>query len=178
LTDLIEQCERRMPKKHPPDAPSGASIEDTILHALESLRAQMDKARQFLVAGEEMDAKLSAVLAGGRAGDDRQRAIDKFPYAGKEVIDAIEDLLDERAHALSRDEIVTTVLARGVFIGKGEYAKGDPAVQVGKSLKYHLMGREEKQAIYPKRIKALDPRLKELNGLIGLPDWPDEKFSP
>ncbi|HEY3768146.1 MAG TPA: hypothetical protein VGN44_05695 [Candidatus Angelobacter sp.] len=137
----------------------------------------MQMARQFLAEGSEMAAKLEAILQGRATTHQHLRAVETLPYIGWDVIDAIMHLLDESKHALPREEIISTVLARGVFLGKGVDAKGEPEVQIGKSLKYHLMTRAEKQETYKKRkIKAVDPRLREINGLIGRAEWPDEKF--
>ncbi|HEV7522968.1 MAG TPA: hypothetical protein VGP89_17840 [Candidatus Angelobacter sp.] len=123
-----------------------------------------------------MVAKLEAISE-GRGAVSHPREIANLPYVGINVIEAILLLLDERGRALPREEIITTVLARGVFIGKGIDAKGEPAVQVGKSLKYHLLSRDQRQQTYGKRkIKAVDPVLREMNGLIGRAEWPDEKF--
>jgi hypothetical protein len=174
-----EQCNERrstLPKREPPETQAGGSIEDTILRTLESLRDQMKKARLFLAAAEAACAQLEAIRAGHGA-EPHPRAIADLPYVGMDVIEAILLLLNERDRALPRQEIIDTVLARGVFVGKGIDAKGEPAVQVGKSLKYHLLSKDQRQKTYGKRkIKAVDPVLREMNGLIGRSEWLDEKF--
>lgn len=165
-----------MPKREPPETQTGGSIEDTILRTLEDLRDQTKKARLFLAAAESAIAQLEAIVS-GRAAEPHPRAIADLPYIGMDVIGAVKHLLNGSGRALSREEIIEVVLARGVFVGKGIDAKGEPAVQVGKSLKYHLLSRDERQKTYGKRkIKAVDPVLREMNGLIGLAEWPDEKF--
>lgn len=165
-----------MPKREPPEAQTGGSIEDTILQpALDSLRLQIAKAEQWLVSAKQALAKWESIRV-GEGVSQPQRSIADMPYIGKDVIDAILDFLDERGRALSREEIISTVLARGVFLGRGLDAKGQPEVQVAKSLKYHLLSREEKQQKYKRNIRAVDPALREMNGLIGRSGWGDEKF--
>lgn len=165
-----------MPKREPPEAQTGGSIEDTILQpALDSLRLQIAKAQQFIASCQKMVSDIEEILA-GRGASPLQRSIAEMPYIGKDVIEAILDFLDERGRALSREEIISTVLARGVFLGRGLDAKGQPEVQVAKSLKYHLLSREEKQQKYKRNIRAVDPVLREMNGLIGRAEWGDEKF--
>jgi hypothetical protein len=160
-----------MPKREPPEPQTGGRIEDTILQAEESLREQIQKARRFIEEGEATLAKLEAIRSSETAPSQR-RTIASLPYIGWQVIDAIEHFLDEKAEPQTREDIVRAVLDRGVYLGKGEGAKGDPAAQVSKSLRYHLMPRHQKQKRYGNRIKALEPRLKEFpNGKIGRAEW-------
>lgn len=168
-----------MPKREPPETQAGGSIEDTILQPhLDSLRLQIAKAVQFIEYAQRMASELEALLE-GRGMAPQHQTVGNLPYVGWDMIDAITDLLDERGHALSREEIIETVLSRGVYVGKGVDAKGAPELQVGKSIKYHLLTREQKQEVYKnrkKKIKAKPAVLREMNGLIGRAGWGDEKF--
>jgi hypothetical protein len=160
-----------MPKRVPPEPQTGGSIEDTILQAEDSLRASVEKARQFVREGEEMLQKMAGMRTGSPSSLHR-RTVLSLPYLGWQVIDAILHFLDEKGEPQKRDEIIRTVIDRGVYIGKGLTAKGDAEAQVSKSLAYHLASRAAKQKRYGKRVKAVDPKLKEFpDGKIGRADW-------
>jgi hypothetical protein len=166
-----------MPKKETQEIQPEWRFEDLTLQPnIDFVRSQIEKAQQFIAAAQEHEAKLVSILS-GRIAAAEPRTPTGYLYAGWRVIDAIGSLLAERDHALSKQELTDTVLARGVFKGKGKNAKGTPDVQVGKSITYFLMNGQNRQDKYKKRkIKAADPILREMNELIGLAEWPDEKF--
>jgi hypothetical protein len=160
-----------MPKREPPEPQTGGSIEDTILQAEDSLRASVEKAKQFVRDGEEMLQKMASIRTGA-AGALHRRTLLALPYVGWQVIDAILHFLDEKGEPQRPEDIIRTVIDRGVYIGKGLTAKGDAEAQIKKSLAYHLTSRAARQKSYGKQIKALDPKLKEFpDGKIGRAEW-------
>lgn len=174
-----------MPERKPPEpqtgdrspqhaqrAPGSPGIEDTIVQAEEALRAQLDKAKLFVQEGEEMLARLRQIRTGD-ASTLQKRALENLPYIGQQVIDAVLHYLDEKKEPQPREDLIAAVLARGVFVGKGGgRLRGEPESQVRKSLTYHLMERQQKQKAYGARVKAVEPKLKELpDGRIGRADW-------
>ncbi|HWF04996.1 MAG TPA: hypothetical protein VHA06_15000, partial [Candidatus Angelobacter sp.] len=66
-----------MPKREPPEPQTGGSIEDTILQAETSLRAQSAKAAEFMRIANETIQKFSALRASGT--NLQTRSLDSLP---------------------------------------------------------------------------------------------------
>jgi hypothetical protein len=83
-----------------------------------------------------------------------------FRFHGIDTIDAVCTLLDERCAAIHPDELVT-LLKRGGLAMQPSTSKGGPEGDVKRSFSYYT---------------SRNLRIRELNGLIGRVEWPDEKF--
>lgn len=159
-----------MPKREPPAPQTGGSIEDTILQAEEQLRAQVEKAKQFIASAEPMLVRLAELRAGaGGASALQRRTLESLPYLGWQVGDAVIHFLAEKGEPQSREAIIKCVLDRGVALNKG-WTDRVAEAQIHKSLDYHLMTSAEKQKRYGKRMRAVAPKLKQFpDGRVGIP---------
>ena len=166
-----------MPKNAPPkQIPPLVSAPELLEQVEASLRSEINLAQQIIQSAEERLRKI-AELRGGIPSQERPTT-GLFRYLNMTFIQAICLYLERTQRPWTREHLIEEVIDGGVYTGKGERAKGDAVVQANKSLNYFLMSREQKQETYGKRghIKAVDPKLRQVRELIGLAQWPDEKF--
>lgn len=143
-------AKKRVPEVHP--------TEDRIQQTIDLLVARRDQAQAEAAALEEAIGKLLEI-AGGKVTQIERPRTGPFRYAGLGVIEAIELYLGRKGSAADREELLEEVISGGAMVGR------DPRYVAGNVKKSIDFNRD-----------AEPPRLKELNGLVGLPAWPDEKF--
>ena len=83
-----------------------------------------------------------------------------FRFWGMDTIDAAVEILDE-CGPLTRDHLLYLLKAGGIYMLGGQ-SYGDADSDLKRSIGYYV---------------ARNLRIKEVNGLIGLAEWPDDKFS-
>jgi hypothetical protein len=136
----------------------------------------------LLIEEQELLKSLAAVRQKIRAVDkllglpEQADTSSEFIYVRMQFINAFVDFLDRTGRPQKEDDLIKAVISRGAYVGRGKGAKGSAEDQARKSIKYWLMPKTQKQQIYGNRIKDADPKLRKVEDLIGLAEWPDEKF--
>jgi len=163
-------------RKPPENYPQEKTVDMALRETERLVREQRDKAAALLECWEEMLTNIQRVIAFGGAGAPTARRPTSGPsrYAGMDLIEAILLYLEETKVPHTREELIREMLDGSAYRGKGTR----PAVQVGKSLDYWLAGRNQKRKIYgKKRLLLVEPKLRQIGGLIGRAEWPEEKFT-
>jgi hypothetical protein len=165
--------------KRAPEQPQPASgVADLIQQAERTLETEILQAEQFLSSARERLRRLAEIrTATGTAISARPHS-GPFRYANMKANEAMLLYLDRVNHAVPREELIAEVLDGGVYTGKGVNAKGEAEAQINKSITIFLMSEKTKKGIIEKNIKRHPPKLRELNGLVGRVEWPDDKFKP
>jgi len=154
-------------------------LERLAMQEVQTLTSALAETQRALSAAEDFLDKIQRLRTGGATGIPVMRPTSgPYRYANMTIIDAIILYLKKTERPWTRDHLIHEVLEGGVYAGRGETARGTPQGQAKKSLDYFLLNRTEKQKIYGKRIKAADPKLRQVGELIGLAEWPAEKFKP
>jgi hypothetical protein len=159
--------------------------EQSLANEVEQLRAFLDLRQKHLMELRRFQGGTLPVPS-VPSGDIR--------YAGKEFIDVYTEFLKRTDRPWTAEDLAIEALAGGCYAGRGggpkQKAKGNAEAQAHKSLIYHLTTVEEKMRKREEAIKGgkkykkrrphpsvlKPPSLREVNGLIGLAEWPDEKF--
>lgn len=90
----------------------------------------------------------------------KDQLVGLFRFYGMEPIEAVVEILEEIKRPLSVDDIARMLKAGGISMGVSA-AKGGADGDLKRSIGYYT-GRSL--------------RIREVNGLIGLVEWPDDKF--
>lgn len=84
-----------------------------------------------------------------------------FRFWGMDTIDAAVEILDECDRPLTRDDLLIRLKSGGIAMLAGD-SKGGADANLKRSIGYSV---------------TRNIRLREINELIGLAEWPDDKFS-
>ena len=84
-----------------------------------------------------------------------------FRFWGMDTIDAAVEILDECGRPLTRDDLLIRLKSGGIAMLAGD-SKGGADANLKRSIGYSV---------------TRNIRLREINELIGLAEWPDDKFS-
>lgn len=154
--------------------PSGDNISD----AIEALSRERDR---LLAAAEKIDAAI-ATLSGGTGSSPRQ-STRPLRYTGKDWIPAARAYLEKIQRPVTKDELVKELVEGGA----GFYVQ-NPKKEANKAINRAVVTPEQKREKYealkrrgvtPKSPLSIKPAsLKKIGDIdmIGLPEWPDEKF--
>lgn len=158
-----------MPKNPHSDARS--HLEDLIRLAADEVALL----RQMLEDAETFLAKLQTLQSAGTGSVSVMRpSSGPFRYANMKVRDAILQFIETSGLPHTRQEIIKEVLEGGVMAGK--QPRGGIEASIDFSLDFFLMPPAEKRKKTSRHVKDLKPKLRQVGELIGLAEWPDEKF--
>lgn len=113
-------------------------------------RSYQLRAERIVLDIAEIDDRL---MSGGTASSD---------YRTGAMHEVIVDYIARVQHPVTQDDL-TQELIRGQFPGYRDERK--MAIRVGRCIRAYVFGRAKE-----------NPKLKIVGDLVGLPDWPDERF--
>ena len=143
------------------------NIHQTLSDTADMLLEQRDKALAFVALMDDMLENL-ARLRTGELPVVRPKT-GPLRYAGLSVIDAIVEFLNKTGTPQTRQQLKEELRDGAALVHKG-------GEQVDRSIAYHAKPEDEKQQQYGARIKATAPKLKEIEGRVGLSEWGEERW--
>lgn len=144
-------------------------IDRTLAETEDLLRQQRDKALAFVAIMDATLENLARLRTGTQVSTERPSTGPKR-YAGLEINEAISKFLENTGVPQSR-QILKKELRDGGALDYKEDANVD------RSLKYFLKPEHLKKEEYPSHgSEAVKPIFKEIEGKVGLSEWPEEKW--